>query len=71
MTDLLVFRLAGEQYALPVPDVAEVVPRASLTRLPGAPDGILGMLRLRGALLPVVDLRTRLGLPPVTSRVSQ
>jgi purine-binding chemotaxis protein CheW len=71
MIDLLVFNLAGQQYGLPARRVAEVVPRASLTLLPGAPKGLIGMLRLRGALVPVIDLRTRLGLPAAIPRIGQ
>jgi purine-binding chemotaxis protein CheW len=61
-TDLLVFRLGQQQFALPVSQVSTIVPRATLTPLPGAPADLIGMLRLRGALCPVIDIRARLGL---------
>jgi purine-binding chemotaxis protein CheW len=61
-TDLLVFRLGRQQFALPVGQVSTIVPRATLTPLPGAPSDLIGMLRLRGALCPVIDIRARLGL---------
>ena len=61
--DLLVFNLGQQRYALPVGQVASVVPRASLTPLPGAPVDLIGLLRLRGALCPVIDIRARLGSP--------
>jgi purine-binding chemotaxis protein CheW len=60
--DLLVFNLGQQRYALPVGHVSSVVPRASLTPLPGAPVDLIGLLRLRGALCPVIDIRARLGL---------
>jgi len=69
--DLLVVELAQQQYALPVRQVREVLPRASLTSLPAAPAGLSGILRLRGVLLPVVDLRQRLGLPLIAAQTSQ
>jgi purine-binding chemotaxis protein CheW len=69
--DLLVVVVAEQQYALRVRRVREVVPRATLTALPGAPAGVLGILSLRGALLPILDLRHRLGLPAVAPRISQ
>ena len=50
--------------ALPLARVAEVVRMPRLGALPGAPDGVLGCLDLRGDRLLVVDLFTRLGLPP-------
>jgi purine-binding chemotaxis protein CheW len=62
-TDLLVFSLGKQQFALPVGQVSTVVPRATLTPLPGAPVDLIGLLRLRGALCPVIDVRARLGLP--------
>jgi purine-binding chemotaxis protein CheW len=61
-TDLLVFRLGQQHFALPVGQVSTIVPRATLTPLPGAPADLIGMLRLRGELCPVVDIRARLGL---------
>jgi chemotaxis signal transduction protein len=61
-TDLLVFSLGKQHFALPVGQVSTVVPRATLTPLPGAPTDLIGLLRLRGALCPVIDIRARLGL---------
>ncbi|MBI3977186.1 MAG: purine-binding chemotaxis protein CheW [Chloroflexi bacterium] len=66
---LLVFELIGQRYALAISHVREVLPRAALTRLPGAPPAVAGILRLRGALLPILDLRQRLGLPPAVPAV--
>jgi purine-binding chemotaxis protein CheW len=68
---LVLVELAGQQYALPVRQVREVLPRAALTALPGAPAGVLGVLSLRGVLLPVLDLRQRLGLPAVPASIGQ
>ena len=69
--DLLVFDVAQQHYGLPVSQVREVLPRASLTSLPGAPSSLVGMLRLRGKLLPVLDLRQRLGLAAVSAQIGQ
>ncbi|MHB8619624.1 MAG: chemotaxis protein CheW [Chloroflexota bacterium] len=69
--DLLVFDVADQHYGLPVREVREVLPRASLTPLPGSPPGLIGLLRLRGALLPVVDLRQCLGLAATSPRIGQ
>ena len=67
-TALLVFQVAGQRYALGLSDVREVLPRASLTPLPEAPNELAGILRLRGGLLPILDLRQRLGLAPAPAR---
>ncbi len=69
--DHVVFELAGQRYALPVSLVREVLPRATLARVPEGPIELAGVLRLRGALLPVVDLRRRLGLAEITPRIDQ
>ena len=59
----VVFRLADEEYGAPIDAVQEIVRVPdSLTRLPKAPDFIKGVVNLRGAVLPVVDQRTRFDL---------
>lgn len=61
---LVVFRLADGEYCVDVDTVQEIirVPE-SLIRVPGTSDYVEGLVNLRGIVLPVVDLRTRLGLP--------
>ena len=59
----VVFRLAGEEYGAPIGSVQEIVRvPTELTRLPKAPAFIKGVVNLRGAVLPVVDQRTRFDL---------
>ena len=60
---LVVFRLDGEQYAVDVDRVQEIirVPE-TLIKVPNAEHYVDGLVNLRGTVLPVVDLRTRLGL---------
>lgn len=66
MTDhVLVFEVARQRYALPLSRVREVLPLAALTPLPEAPAVLAGILRLRGGLLPIFDLRRRLGFPAI------
>ncbi len=62
--EMLSFRLSNEEYAVLVADVREVLKIRELTRVPNAPDYILGIMSLRGTMLPVIDLCTRLGLKP-------
>jgi purine-binding chemotaxis protein CheW len=59
---LVVFRLEREEYAIPIGLVREVVRVADITRVPHAPPNIRGVMNLRGRILPVVEIRTRLGL---------
>lgn len=58
------FRLQGEIYALPVTHLREIVRVDSITRVPGGPREIRGVANVRGRVIPVVDLRARLGLAP-------
>jgi purine-binding chemotaxis protein CheW len=69
--DLLVFILGQQQFALPVGQVSTVVPRATLTPLPGAPADLIGLLRLRGTLCPVIDIRERLGLSAAEPHIGE
>lgn len=55
------FEAAGETYGLPVLCVEEVLRVTTITRLPFAPAPVCGITQLRGRVLPVVDLRVRLG----------
>ena len=60
---LVVFRLGREEYATPIFVVSEIVHLPErLTAVPGAAAHIVGMMNLRGNVLPVLDLSTRLGL---------
>jgi purine-binding chemotaxis protein CheW len=58
------FYLAEELLAVRVEDVQEVLHQQPLTPVPLAPPHILGLLNLRGQIMPAVDLRRRLGFPP-------
>jgi purine-binding chemotaxis protein CheW len=60
--EMLAFLLGTEEYVVPVDRVREVLTPREVTPVPHAPDHILGVCSLRGAVLPLVDLRRRLGL---------
>ncbi|HUJ18443.1 MAG TPA: chemotaxis protein CheW [Nitrospirota bacterium] len=61
--EMLSFRLGDEHYAVMVDDVKEVLKSRDLTPVPNAPNYVLGVTALRGAVLPVIALSKRLGLP--------
>ncbi|HEV3465113.1 MAG TPA: chemotaxis protein CheW, partial [Actinomycetota bacterium] len=67
---MILLRVEEREYALPLGCVVEVVRMAALTPAPGAPGHVLGLLDLRGRVVPVMDLRARLGLPPATPGLS-
>jgi purine-binding chemotaxis protein CheW len=62
---LITFRLDDEEFGLPVAAVREVIRVGDITRVPQAPEHIRGITNLRGRILPVVEIRTRLGLAPL------
>lgn len=65
---LITFRLDGEEFGLPVETVREVIRVGDITRVPQSPPHIRGVTNLRGRILPVVEIRTRLGLAPLVPR---
>lgn len=58
----LTFFSGGEEYALGILRVKEIIEHDVLTRIPGAPPAVRGVINLRGTVVPVVDLALRLGL---------
>jgi len=61
---LLTFVLDREEFGIPVTQVREVIRVAEITRVPQAPPHVRGVANLRGRILAVVELRSRLGLSP-------
>lgn len=64
--EVLSFQLGTETYGLEIREVAEILLPRPVTPLPRAPDFILGVVSLRGTVLPVMDLSKRLGLLTAT-----
>jgi purine-binding chemotaxis protein CheW len=60
---LLTFALDREEFGIPVTQVREVIRVSDITRVPQAPAHVRGVANLRGRILAVVELRSRLGLP--------
>lgn len=60
---LLVFLLEEQRFALPLPVVTRVERIVAVTALPGAPEGVLGAVNVRGEVVPVFDLHRRFRLP--------
>ncbi len=58
----MTFRVGGEEYGLEILKVRELIGLLEITRVPHAPHGVKGVVNLRGKVIPVVDLRTHLGI---------
>lgn len=59
----VLLRLGGSRFAVAMADVAEVTALPPVTRLPGAPAWLAGVANWRGRMLPVLDIRTLVGVP--------
>jgi purine-binding chemotaxis protein CheW len=66
--DVLLFELDGLRVAVFAAEVQEVLRAAAPAALPRAPAAVLGVLNVRGTLVPVLDLRARFRLPPRSLR---
>ncbi len=69
-TQYLTFHLAGEEYAVGILQVKEIITYGTLTKVPHTPASIRGVINLRGNVVPVIDLALKFGLTasPVTDR---
>ena len=60
----LTFMLSGETYAISILRIKEIIQYGQLTEVPRMPDFIRGVINLRGAVVPVIDLSSRFGKQP-------
>lgn len=60
---ILTFQLADQVFGVDILRVREIRGWSAVTAVPETPPHVLGVLNLRGAIVPVIDLRARLGLP--------
>lgn len=57
------FNLASERYALGIEKIQEILKPKDITEIPRTADYLCGIVNLRGRIVPVVDLRMRMGMP--------
>jgi purine-binding chemotaxis protein CheW len=62
-TQYLTFVIGGDEYALGILRVREIIQYDVVTRVPKMPTWIRGVINLRGGVVPVLDLALKLGLP--------
>jgi|WetSurMetagenome_2_1015567.scaffolds.fasta_scaffold258299_2 purine-binding chemotaxis protein CheW len=61
-SQIVVFSLANEEYGVGIAQVQEIIRPVGITRIPGMPSFIEGVINLRGKIIPIIDLRDRFGL---------
>ncbi|MDR7126079.1 chemotaxis protein CheW [Pseudotabrizicola sp. 4114] len=62
---MLIFRLSGNVFALPVGEVHEILDPLPTTSVPNAPAFAPALINVRGAIAPLIDIRQRLRMPTV------
>lgn len=67
---VIVFQLKDEEYAIEVDYVTSIEKMQKITRIPGVPSYIKGVMNLRGVIIPVVDLRRRFQIEEVEYKES-
>jgi purine-binding chemotaxis protein CheW len=60
----LTFSLAGEEYGLEILRVREIMGMMDITPVPRTPAFVMGVINLRGKVIPVTDLRRKFNMPP-------
>ncbi len=63
---LVSFQLGPEEYAIDILGVQEIIRLIEITQVPNAPHYVEGVVNLRGKVIPIINLRSRFGLPSVT-----
>ena len=63
VVQLVGFVIGDEEYAVPILSIQEIIKPFTWTRVPQVPKYVLGVFNLRGAVIPLIDLRTKFGLP--------
>lgn len=66
IVEFVTFCAGGQSFSIDITDVREIRRWSPVTPLPHAPTEVLGVMNLRGSVIPIYDLAARFGLPPTT-----
>src|SRR5574344_1856645 len=61
---LLTFSLDKEEFGISINKVKELIGMMDITKIPGTPSFVKGVINLRGKIIPVMDLRLKFGIEP-------
>jgi len=64
LLQLVTFNLCNEEFAVDILNIQGINRMVQVTRVPNAPDFVEGIINLRGQVIPIIDLRKRLKMPP-------
>lgn len=65
LLQLVSFKIGEEEFGVDILKVQEIIRMLQITKVPNSPDFVDGVVNLRGRIIPVIDLRTRLGMPRI------
>ncbi|MDH5525747.1 MAG: chemotaxis protein CheW [Nitrospirota bacterium] len=60
--EFLTFALGGEEFGIPILEVQEIIGYQKPTAIPNAPEWVMGVINIRGVVIPVVDVRAVFGM---------
>ena len=61
---LVSFNIGDEEFAVDILNIQGINRMVEITKVPNTPDYIKGIINLRGIIIPLIELRSRLGMPP-------
>ena len=64
LIEIIAFEIGGQQFCVRTTAVREIRGWTKSTPLPGSPHEIMGMMNLRGSIIPIVNMASKLGMPP-------
>lgn len=64
MEDYLTFKIDDDLYGIHILCIEEIITLKKIAKLPGLPDYVLGVINLRGMIIPVIDFRILTGIKP-------
>jgi purine-binding chemotaxis protein CheW len=67
--ELIAFRIGAQEFCVDIMSIREIRGWTPATPLPQSPSFVRGVINLRGAVLPIIDLAARLGFPPAEPTV--
>jgi len=65
LLQLVSFKIGSEEYGIDILNVKEINRMVNITKVPNSPVFVEGIINLRGQVIPVVNLRTKLGMPKI------
>ena len=65
LLQLVSFNIADEEFGVDILNVQEINRMVDITRVPNVANFVKGVINLRGKVIPIIDLRARLNMPPI------